>query len=88
MFVISAVGSWVIYHVSRIRRQNLDQFEQAWQQHFEPNRPNVPEAPRWKEDEEDLIVDQEYLRLMQGLPDDHFPSNQRMWERMRKAAKT
>lgn len=78
MFVISTVGCWIIWHVSRIRRTNLEQFEQAWQQRFEPNRPNVPDAPQW--DDGDLsILDDEYARLMGHLPDDHLPSDWRKW---------
>lgn len=79
MFVISTVGCWIIWHVSRIRRTNLHQFEQAWQQKFEPNRPNVPHAPQWTETDAQTAVDDEYWRFMHQLPDDHLPANAAAW---------
>lgn len=77
-FVITCVGSYIVYHVARIRRANLDHFEQAWQRRFEPNRPNVPEAPQWN-DAQPSLLDHEYLRLMEHLPDDHLPADWRQW---------
>lgn len=79
LFVVSTVGCFVMWHVSRIRRRNVDQFERAWQRKFEPNKPNVPAAPQWAETDAEAIVDAEYLRLMQAMPDDHLPANAAAW---------
>lgn len=78
MFVVSCVGAFIVWRVSLIRADNEARFDQQWQQRFEPNRPNVGERPQWGDDDP-TWVDDEYVRLMQALPDDHLPADWRDW---------
>lgn len=77
MFVVLVVGGYVIYHYSRIRNANEAEFERQWQRLFEPNLPHVPLYPPWNE--ELHHVDDDYMRMMESLPDDHLPEDWRDW---------
>ena len=79
LFVVTVVGSWVMWRLHEYRRPRRERFEAEWQRRFEPNRPNAGERPQWGDDDAEHWVDAEFVRLMQSLPDDHLPADARDW---------
>ena len=77
MAVIILVGCYVIWRYYERVKPRRDEFERQWQRRFEPNLPNVAAYP--SRADRTAIVDDEYLRLMQELPDDHLPADWRLW---------
>lgn len=78
MFVVTVVGSYVMWRLHEYRRPRQERFEAEWQRRFEPNRPHAGERPQWNDDDP-TWVDDEYVRLMRSLPDDHLPGDWRQW---------
>jgi len=76
-FVIIVVGCWLIWRYYERVKPRRAEFERQWQQRFEPNLPNVAAYPSRADGT--AIVDDEYLRLMHDLPDDHLPADWRDW---------
>lgn len=78
-FVATVVGCYLIWRYYEHVKPRRERFDAEWQRRFEPNRQWVPEHRQWTEDDEQQVVDAEYVRLMQRPPDDHMPSDWRCW---------
>lgn len=77
LFVVTVVGCWLIWRYHERVKPRRDEFERQWQQRFEPNLPNVSAYP--PRNEQRAWVDDEYVRLIGSLPDDHLPPDWRDW---------